>query len=238
METITYYSKNNKLPPFVVTIKISRPLVYINCDCELGLDKKICRHKINAIRGDKGKSHSSTSDDVIARLKSLFGSTSTARQHLEEKWRLLREFADDNPENEQEISEKRRILGEAFANGFCNENTAITRTPFDTDHWEESREIYAADLKCPATLKYVDQEGTATIRDVIIKEIFISDRKFYLLGYCNLRKQNRTFRVDRIQGVSFGHECTQNDKNIILDVVFQGNPAQLPQSDDSAIFNP
>lgn len=228
MESITYFSKNNKNPPFVVTININGKIVYINCDCELGIDKKICRHKINAIRADKNKSHSLTSDEDIARLKSLFGATSTLRQHLEDKWRLLREFTNDNPDNDAEISLKRKILGEAFSNGFVNEKIARHHSPFDSDDWEDSREVYADKLNCPVTLKYEDNEGDITTRDVTVEEVFISSNKFYLLGYCDLRKQNRTFRADRIQGIKFRHECQQKDKSTILNVLFQGNPPANP----------
>lgn len=207
-----------------MSIEIDGQVVYINCNCELGLEKKICRHKINAIRGDKENRHLSTSDEVITRLKLLFGTTSTLRQHLEEKWRLLREFTSDNPDEEIEICHKRRLLGEAFAKGFNNESATRLHEPFDGDEWEESREIYVDGLKCPVNLNYVNHEGIATTRDVIVEEVFISGSNFYLLGYCNLREQKRTFRVDRIQGIVFGQECSQMDKSTLLNVVFQGNP--------------
>ena len=98
METIIYYSRNSKKTPFEVNIDLDGQTVYINCNCELGLDKKICRHKINAIRGDKENRHQSTSDEIIIKLRSLFGTSSTLRQHLEEKWKLLREFdSEGNP---------------------------------------------------------------------------------------------------------------------------------------------
>ncbi len=226
METIVYYSRNSKKPPFEVSIKIGGQVVYINCNCELGLQKKICRHKINAIRGDKENRHSYTSDEVITRLRLLFGTASTLRQHLEEKWRLLREFTSENPDDDEEINNKRRILGESFANGFINENATRLREPFDADEWEEARAIYVDGLKCPVVLKYVNHEGVATTRDVLVEEVFISSSSFYLLGYCNLRKEKRTFRVDRIQGIIFGHECSQKDKSILLNVIFQGNPVK------------
>ena len=224
MEAIVYYSRNGKKPPFEVTVELDGQIVYINCNCPLGLEKKICRHKINAIRGDKENRHPSTSDEVIMRLRCLFEITSTLRQHLEEKWRLLREFSSENPNKEEETGNKRRILGEAFANGFLNENATRIREPFDAEEWEDARDTYADGLKCPVILKYVNHEGVATTRDVLVEEIFVSNSSFYFLGYCNFRKQKRTFRVDRIQGINFGQECTQSDKSILLDVVFQGNP--------------
>jgi WYL domain len=224
MEAIIYYSRNGKKPPFEVNIMLNGLVVYINCNCPLGVEKKICRHKINAIRGDRENRCPSTSDEVITRLRCLFGMTSTLRQHLEEKWRLLRDFASENLDNEEEIGNKRKMLGEAFANGFPNENATRIREPFDAEEWEDARDTYADELKCPVTLKYVNHEGVASTRDVLAEEIFVSNSRFYILGYCNLRKQKRTFRVDRIQGINFGQECTQNDKSLLLDVVFQGNP--------------
>lgn len=224
MEAIVYHSRNGKKSPFDVTIELDGQIIYINCNCPLGREKKICRHKINAIRGDKENRHLSTSDEVIARLKHIFGMSSTLRQHLEEKWRLLREFSSENSGNEEEINNKRRILGEAFANGFLNENATRLNEPFDVEEWEDARETFVDGLVCPVTLKYVSHEGVATTRDIVVDEIFASNSRFYILGYCNLRKQKRTFRVDRIQGINFGQECTQNDKSILLNVVFQGKP--------------
>lgn len=142
MTTIIYYSRNAKKLPFEVTVKTEEQLVNINCNCPLGLEKKICRHKINAIRGDKENRHSSTTDEVIVQLRHLFGTFSTLRQHLEEKWRLLREYVSENPDNEEEIENKRRILGEVFSNGFINENYSHTLDPFDADVWEANRDIY------------------------------------------------------------------------------------------------
>lgn len=224
METIVYYSRNAKKPPFEVTIELDGEVAYINCNCPLGLETKICRHKINAIRGDKQKRHQSTSDEVITRLRRLFGTSSSLRQHLEEKWRSLREFASDHPENEEEIANKRRLLGEAFANGFLNKSVYKPQEPFDADKWEDSRETIIDGINCPVTLKYVNHEGIVTKRDVLVNEVFSSNSNYYIMGYCSLREQQRTFRVDRIQGIDFGSECTTSNKSIILDVVFQGNP--------------
>ena len=224
METIIYYSRNAKKPPFEVTIETDGQLVYINCNCPLGVEKKICRHKINAIRGDREYGADSTSESAIKRLKNLFGLHTTLRQHLEEKWRALREYSYEHPDNEEEISNKRKILGEAFANGFINDNALHDREPFDADAWEGSREIYADGLDCHVILKYENYDGIDSIREVDVNEIFASNLRFYLSGYCHLRKEVRTFRVDRIQGVTFNEECSQKDKSILLDAIFQGNP--------------
>jgi hypothetical protein len=225
METLVYFSRNSKKPPFEVLVALSGQRVSINCNCALGIEKKICRHKINAIRGDKENRHDSTSDETIARLRGLFGMASTLRQHLEEKWRLLRQFASENPDQELEVDNKRRILGEVFANGFLNEYTTRLHEPFDVAEWEDARQIYAAGFKCPSILKYVDHEGVESARQVLVEEVFISNARFYLLGYCSLRMQKRTFRVDRIQGISFPEECNRSDVSKLLDVVFQGNPS-------------
>lgn len=227
METIVYYSRNGKKPPFEVTIEIDGQLVYINCNCPLGIEKKICRHKINAIRGDRQTSDESTSDEVIKRLRNLFEARTKLRQHLEEKWRILRIYAAEHPDNEAEISKKRQILGEAFANGFVNESIQRDREHFDADAWEDKREIYADGLDCHVMLTYENYDGVATIREVNVNEIFVSNFSFYILGYCHLRKQVRTFRVDRIQGITFDQECSESDKNKLLDVIFQGNPKAI-----------
>lgn len=224
METIVYYSRNGKKPPFEVSITIDGNLVYINCNCQLGIEKKICRHKINAIRGDREQRAASTSDAVITRLRILFGVRSTLRQHLEEKWRTLREYAAENPDNEEDISRKRRFLGESFANGFSNSYSQYNVETFDVDAWEENREIYADGLDCHVMLEYEDYDGQTTSREVNVNEIFVSNLKYYIRGYCHLRNQVRTFRIERILGVTFNHECSKEDKSKLLDVIFQGNP--------------
>jgi len=223
MEKIVYYSRNGKKLPFEVIVELDGQVVYINCNCPLGVEKKICRHKINAIRGDRENKHSSTSEEVIARLRCIFGGDSSLRRHLEEKWRLLREFASENPNDEEEVGRKRKMLGEAFANGFLNENSQQAREPFDVGEWEDARDVYADGLNCAVTLKYVSNEGVPTARDVIVEEVFFSNSKFYILGYCSLRKQKRTFRIDRIQGIDFLSGCSKSEKSLLLDVVFQGN---------------
>jgi hypothetical protein len=225
METIVYFSRNGKKPPYEVTIQLEGQLVYINCNCSLGIEKKICRHKINAIRGDKEKRDLSTPDEAINRLRRLFGVDSTLRQHLEEKWRLLREYATENENNEGEIDNKRRILGEAFANGFLNDNPNQYSEPFDADEWEGRRNVYADELNCHITLKYIDYEGEITTREVQVNEIFVNNSQFYILGYCYLRKHKRTFRIDRILSVTFHEECSESEKSKLLDVIFQRIPS-------------
>jgi hypothetical protein len=44
MESIAYYSRNGRKAPHEVTISRDGRIVYINCNCPLGLQKKICRH--------------------------------------------------------------------------------------------------------------------------------------------------------------------------------------------------
>jgi len=224
METLIYYSRNRKKPPFEVTIHLDGKLVYINCNCPLGTEKKICRHKINAIRGDKENRDESTDDSVIDRLRKLFGPRTTLRQHLEEKWRMLRIYDAQYPDNKEEVEKKRKILGEAFANGFVNEFIPYNREPFDIDAWEENREILAEGLDCQVAFKYENSQGEITDREVDVNEIFVDDARFYIYGYCHRRKENRTFRVDRILGLTFRQDCKENEKSILLDVVFQGKP--------------
>jgi hypothetical protein len=163
------------------------------------MDKKICRHKINAIRGDREHSADSTSDATLNRLRTLFGRHSTLRQHLEEKWRNLRIYADEHPDRKEEISRKRKFLGEAFANGFIINDT-LDKEPFDADAWEGNREIYVDGLNARVILKYESYDSVDTTREVNVTEVFVNNLRFYLSGYCHLRKEVRTFRIDRIHG--------------------------------------
>jgi len=222
MEKITYLSRNAKKPPFEVSIEIQGDLTFINCNCALGQEKKICRHKINAIRGDKRNKHQDTTESTIALLRMIFSPGSTIRQHLEDKWQLLREFSAIHPEAEEQIEEKRKILGEAFSNGFLNQNIDKTRVPFDADAWEAERRVIVKDLTCNASLTYIDNEGQITQREVIVEEVFSSNETFYLLAYCLVRKQTRTFRVDRIQRIEFPLTCDQATKSLLSDIIYRG----------------
>lgn len=226
METLVYYSRNRKNPPFEVTIVSDNGTVYINCNCPLGIEKKFCRHVINAIRGDKQTGSVLTSDAVITRLRTLFNNRSILRQFMEKEWQKLRIYAYENPNNKEEISEVRKIIGEAFANGFENDFDQDYESPFDPEQWENEREIYADGLNCNIILKYENYSCILTDREVTVKEIFINNAQFYILGYCNLRKDMRTFRVDRIQGITFDHECSLSDKSTLLYVIFKGNYEQ------------
>ena len=105
-----------------------------------------------------------------------------------------------------------------------NKSVYKPQEPFDVDKWEDDRDTIIEGINCPVTLKYVNHEGVATKRDVLVNEVFSSNASYYIMGYCSLREQKRTFRVDRIQGIDFGSECTASNKSLILDVVFQGNP--------------
>lgn len=86
--------------------------------------------------------------------------------------------------------------------------------PFNTAEWEDSREIIADGLKCSVTLKYMSHDGVATTRDVLIDEVFASNLHYYLIGYCSLRKQKRTFRADKIQ-VSYLGVNAQRAKRVL-----------------------
>ena len=222
MESLVYYSRNRKSPPFEVTVRFNGRIVHIDCNCELGVERKICRHKINAIRGDKDNCHAYTTDETIKRLRREFNTHSTLRLHLEEKWRAIREFASQFPNDEQAISNKRRILGEALSDGFCNESVYPSQEPFDLDAWEEQRDTISSNLSIPATLTYINYDGETTRRSVVVNEVFSQGAALYLMAHCELRGQPRTFRVDRIHGVEFGGETTPSDKSSLLDVILQG----------------
>lgn len=73
--------------------------------------------------------------------------------------------------------------------------------PLDRPGWDASVE-YAPSTPRPidARLKliYRDASGTTTERIVQAKECDITDPAGYLIGYCELRNEIRTFRLDRI----------------------------------------
>lgn len=54
----------------------------------------------------------------------------------------------------------------------------------------------------PATFKftYIDREGVGSERTVDVNGISQNDGATYLEGFCQNRKENRTFRTDRILG--------------------------------------
>lgn len=164
--------------------------------------------------------HPSTTDDAIKKLKSLFGNTSALRQHLESEWKAIREFSANNKSNKEAISEQRKILGEAFANGFHN-RIEIASKKSSINEADNQKEVYTTGLKCQATLKYIDSTGNTTTRNVIINEIFKINSYIYVSGHCNLRNQERTFRASNIQDITLGKTCLQNEKCIIFDVLLK-----------------
>ena len=219
METLIYYSRNGKKPPFKVTVSFDGELTFINCDCELGAENKICRHKINAIRGDKQKRHDSTSDEVIDKLRRRFGPRSSLRLYLEENWRMLREYAGSFPGDEGGISDRRRILGEAFAHGFLNDFTQVHSASFDPDAWESEKVVVANNLNVLLWLKYIDFEGDTTERKVAVKEVFFHGSDYYFLAHCSLRNQERSFRLSRIQDVAILNDGEGQSPNVIAKLI-------------------
>ena len=140
---------------------------------------------------------------------------------------MLRVYASDFPEDEDGIAEKRRILGEAFANGFFNEYIYPEKEPFDADSWEDERQTIADGLNCQLLLNYLDGKGQVTERKMDVKEIFINRSEYYLYGYCHLRNQDRTFRVSRVQGATFLQDSSQYEKSVVTKAIFQGSSRTL-----------
>ncbi len=162
MESIVYYSRNGKKPPFEVNIETDEKLAYINCNCELGMDKKSVGTRLTPSEEIENIVLTRTSDATIKKLRTLFGRHSTLRQHLEEKWRNLRIYADEHPDNKEEISRKRKILGKAFANGFIINDALLNKEPFDADAWEGNREIYIDGINAHVILKYESYDSVDT----------------------------------------------------------------------------
>ncbi len=62
-----------------------------------------------------------------------------------------------------------------------------------------SRVQEAIDLKVKLKIRYLSgQSGQVTEREVIPKQIKQENNKFYLVGFCNLRKEERIFSLDGI----------------------------------------
>ncbi len=57
----------------------------------------------------------------------------------------------------------------------------------------------AINLKARLKIKYLSsQNAEVTVREVIPSQIKQENNRYYLLGYCNLRKEERIFAVDGI----------------------------------------
>lgn len=67
---------------------------------------------------------------------------------------------------------------------------------------------------------YVDFNGTATKRNIILKSITLKDDKIYLNALCLLRNEDRMFLTDRIKRVEYRNEIIPNPseyfRNIFL----------------------
>ena len=163
----------------------------------------------------------------LKRLGSLFGTRTPLRKHLEEKWRMLRDYVRNNPDNNKETSKKRKILGESFANDFLNDTTPDNRKPLNKESWKENREIHIKCVKCKIKIKYVDNDDKETVRKVDVIEVFSRNNKYYLHGFCYLRSYFRTFRVDRIHSVTFENEVLNDDENKIIDIIYKVAPKAL-----------
>lgn len=69
----------------------------------------------------------------------------------------------------------------------------------DINAGKVSRLQEAIDLGVPVRIKYISNaDGSISEREVFPKEIKQERKRNYLIGYCNLRQQERTFRIDNI----------------------------------------
>lgn len=70
----------------------------------------------------------------------------------------------------------------------------------DADLLPEASIIYSG-LSIPLKIKYLDGNDEKTIRKIELRAITEQGRSRYFKAYCHLRKEMRTFRVDRIKGM-------------------------------------
>jgi len=94
------------------------------------------------------------------------------------------------------------LLREKGVDDFINFNTLFgLNTPYleDIRNQKLSRIQEAMDLKVKLKIKYLSRASVeVTEREVIPGEIKYENNRYYLIGYCNLRKEERIFALDGI----------------------------------------
>lgn len=65
--------------------------------------------------------------------------------------------------------------------------------------------VRAVDTHCTLRITYTDRRGEATVREVAPYRVQQDAcGRVYVWAYCNMRKEERTFRVDRIESAELG----------------------------------
>jgi WYL domain len=56
-------------------------------------------------------------------------------------------------------------------------------------------------IKSKISFEYLNSDGARSNRTVDVEDIYLSNGSYYIKGYCNLRNENRTFRVDNMSNI-------------------------------------
>ncbi len=88
---------------------------------------------------------------------------------------------------------------------FIRKVGAVTITsdePFDFRRYDSFKQKIKAEgfsIQGRIRFAYTDSQGEISIRTVILTAMYPSDSPEYVVGYCELRKEERTFRIKSIQ---------------------------------------
>ena len=82
----------------------------------------------------------------------------------------------------------------------------------------------------PINIKYKNNEGSTTTRDVDVHKIGITGKNFYIRGFCHHANEERTFKVDRII------EATASGKSVNL-MVFVSELCKDREEFDKGLLN-
>lgn len=77
----------------------------------------------------------------------------------------------------------------------------VDEEPLDADAWRQEGDFERFNPKSIAgkvELLYRDASGNTTKRQVLVKECDVANQNGYLIGFCEMRKAIRTFRIDRV----------------------------------------
>lgn len=100
----------------------------------------------------------------------------------------------------EKAAEKERLKAEKAAERERLKAEKAAAKEAEKERIRAERERYLASLPKVVKFDYCDAEGDTTTRTVEIMYLYEGDEGTYMKGYCRLRHDERTFRLDRIQG--------------------------------------
>jgi predicted DNA-binding transcriptional regulator YafY len=90
----------------------------------------------------------------------------------------------------------------------------------------------AIDNQLVATIEYESRENGITLRDIEPIALVYKDRKRNLIGWCRLREDFRSFRIDRLNAIKVRHEGFEQRAGFDINQ-YQDAPGN--QANDTAI---